>query len=216
MIKHHPVIIAALLLGLFAVAGSTLVAFTYENTRERIAENERQALLSKLHKLVPADTISNDIVNDTVTVSSLHQLGAASTVIYRARNNGQPVAAIFVTIAPDGYSGEIKMLVAVLADGTLGGVRIISHRETPGLGDKIQETKSNWLEQFIGKSLSNPEPEAWKVRRDGGSFDQITGATITPRAIVRAIKSTLQYFQENSDSVFTLEAALTGQPGREG
>lgn len=202
MINRHPIIIASLLLGVFAVIGSTLVSFTYENTKERIAENERQALLSKLYKLVPAEAINNDIVTDTTTVSSPDRLGAAETLIYLGRKDNQPVAAVFVTVAPEGYSGVIKMLVAVMADGTLGGVRIVSHRETPGLGDKIEEEKSDWITQFAGKSLFNPMQANWKVKRDGGVFDQFTGATITPRTVIRAIKNTLIYYREHKEQVF--------------
>ena len=202
MINRHPVIIAALLLGMFAVIGTSLVAFTYQNTAERIAENERQALLDKLYRLIPAASINNDIVNDTTTVSDPLRLGADNSLVYLGRNDGQPVAAVFVTIAPEGYSGVIKMLVAVNVDGTLGGVRIVSHKETPGLGDKIEEQKSDWILQFAGKSLTNPQVPSWKVQRDGGYFDQFTGATITPRTVVKAVKNTLLYYQEHGEALF--------------
>ncbi len=202
MINRHPVIIAALLLGMFAVIGTSLVSFTYQNTAEQIAENERQALLDKLYKLIPADSINNDIVNDTVTVSDPLRLGAENSLVYLGRNDGNPVAAVFVTIAPEGYSGVIILLVAVNIDGTLGGVRIVSHKETPGLGDKIEEQKSNWILQFAGKSLTNPQLSSWKVKRDGGYFDQFTGATITPRTVVKAVKNTLLYYQEHGEELF--------------
>lgn len=202
MINRHPVIIAALLLGMFAVVGTSLVAFTYQNTAERIAENERQALLDKLYKLIPANSINNDIVNDTVTVSDPLRLGKENSLVYLGRNDGNPVAAVFVTIAPEGYSGVIKLLVAVNVDGTLGGVRIVSHKETPGLGDKVEEQKSNWILQFAGKSLGNPQLSSWKVQRDGGYFDQFTGATITPRTVVKAVKNTLLYYQEHGEGLF--------------
>lgn len=205
MINRHPVIIAAVLLGMFAVIGSTLVSFTYENTKERIADNERKALLKKLHQLIPADDIDNDIVNDTIMVSNPDFLGAEQTIVYRGRKLNQPVAAVFNTVAPEGYSGSINMLVAVKTDGTLGGVRIVSHRETPGLGDKIEERKSDWVLGFKGKSLNNPDKSRWKVKRDGGDFDQFTGATITPRVVVNAVKKTLMYFQDNKEAVFKQE-----------
>ena len=205
MINRHPVVIAAVLLGMFAVVGTTLVSFTYENTKERILDNEHKALLKKLHKIIPADQIDNDIVNDTTRVSSPELLGAAQTIIYRGRKLNQPVAAVFSIVAPEGYSGSINMLVAVKSNGTLGGVRIVSHRETPGLGDKIEERKSDWILGFQGKSLNNPDKSRWKVKRDGGNFDQFTGATITPRAVVDAVKRTLIYFQDNKEAVFKQE-----------
>ena len=205
MINRHPVVIAAVLLGMFAVIGTTLVSFTYENTKERIADNERMALLKKLHKIVPADLIDNDIVNDTVRVSNRDLLGAEQTIVYRGRKLNQPVAAVFNIVAPEGYSGTINMLVAVKTDGTLGGVRIVSHRETPGLGDKIEERKSDWIFGFEGRSLNNPDKSRWKVKRDGGDFDQFTGATITPRVVVDAVKRTLIFFQDNKEAVFKQE-----------
>lgn len=206
MINRHPVIIASLLLGMFAVIGTSLVAFTYENTRDRIAENERLALLKKLHKLIPPQRIDNDIVNDTVTVSDRYRLGTDSTQVYLGRKNGEPIAAVFTTTAPEGYSGDIQLLVAVNIDGTLGGVRVVSHRETPGLGDRIEEDKNDWILQFAGKSLNNPGSEAWKVKRDGGAFDQFTGATITPRTVIKAVKNTLQYYSEHGESLFKKQA----------
>jgi electron transport complex protein RnfG len=205
MINRHPVVIAAVLLGMFAVVGTTLVSFTYENTRERILDNERKALLKNLHQIIPANHIDNDIVNDTIRVSSPGLLGAEQTMVYRGRKLNQPVAAVFSIVAPEGYSGSISLLVAVKTDATLGGVRIISHRETPGLGDKIEARKSDWILGFQGKSLNNPDKSNWKVKRDGGEFDQFTGATITPRAIVEAVKRTLVYFQDNKEAVFKQE-----------
>jgi electron transport complex protein RnfG len=105
-------------------------------------------------------------------------------------------------VVPDGYSGPIKLLVAVNYDGTLGGVRVISHKETPGLGDKIEESRSDWVLGFNGKSLTDPLLEKWKVKRDGGIFDQFTGATITPRSIVSAVKHTLLYERDHRDALY--------------
>ena len=200
MMNKQPIFIAALLLGLFAVLGTTLVAFTYTNTIDKIKDNERIALLNKLNQLVPSDLIDNDIVNDTKTISNLHYLGAESTKVYLGRKRGKAVAAVFVSIAPDGYNGKIKLLVAVMANGKLGGVRVIAHKETPGLGDKIDEKKDSWILQFPAMSLDNT---LWKVKRDGGHFDQFTGATITPRAVIKAIKNTLLYYSKYGDQLFT-------------
>src|SRR5690606_4959952 len=119
-------------------------------------------------------------------------LGTTQPVtVYRAFRGGEPVAALFNSVAPDGYSGEIRLLVGVRVDGSLSGVRVLSHKETPGLGDPIEVRHSDWITRFSGLSLENPPFERWKVRRDGGDFDQFTGATITPRAVVKATRNTL-------------------------
>jgi electron transport complex protein RnfG len=199
---RHPVVLAALTLGLFAVTGSSLVAYTYQQTADRIAANERDSLLRKLHALVPPDTIDNDIIEDRVTVNDPARLGDDSTRVYLGRKQGQPVAAVFTSLVPDGYSGPIKLLVAVRTDGSLGGVRVVSHKETPGLGDKIEERRSDWIYDFQDKSLTNPGIKRWKVKRDGGDFDQFTGATVTPRSIVEAVKQTLLFFKDHGDRLF--------------
>ena len=124
------------------------------------------------------------------------------TTVYRARKDGAPVAAVFTSIAPNGYSGTIKLLVGVYYDGSLAGVRVINHKETPGLGDKINEKKTNWILKFKGLSLTNPVESQWAVKKDGGEFDQFTGATITPRAVVTAVKKSLQFFEQNRDELF--------------
>ena len=199
---RHPVVLAALTLALFAITGSGLVAFTYQQTADRIAANERASLLRKLNALVPPDTIDNDIIGDRVTVSDRDRLGADQTLVYLGRRQGEPVAAVFTSLVPNGYSGPIKLLVAVRTDGTLGGVRVVSHKETPGLGDKIEVRKSDWVHDFRDKSIGNPAPSRWKVKRDGGDFDQFTGATITPRSIVEAVKQTLIFFGEHGGELF--------------
>jgi Na+-translocating ferredoxin:NAD+ oxidoreductase subunit G len=201
MIKH-PITLAGVILALFAVVGVGLVAVVHHQTKDRIIDNERLALLSQLNALVPAHTIDNDIVSDVVTVSDPERLGGKETQVYLGRKAGRPVAAVFTSIVPDGYSGPIKMLVAVRTDGSLGGVRVISHRETPGLGDKVEERKSDWIHSFADKSLDNPLSAKWKVKKDGGVFDQFTGATVTPRSIVHAVKNTLIYFRDHGASLF--------------
>lgn len=199
---RHPISLAGILLALFATAGTGLVAVTNELTAERIASNERQALLQSLTALVPAETIDNDIVADTRLVSAKELLGGEQTLVYLGRKQGKPVAAVFTSMVPNGYSGPIKLLVAVRVDGSLGGVRVVSHKETPGLGDKVEESRSDWIYAFTGKSLTNPDLSGWKVKKDGGQFDQFTGATITPRAIVNGVKNTLLYYQQQGKSLF--------------
>jgi len=201
-----PIFIAALILGAFSVAGVGLVSATYEVTRERIEDNERLSLLRKLQAIVPAESVDNDMIADRIEVHDPEMLGADTTYVYRGRKNGEPVAAILTPVVPDGYSGPIKLLVAVRPDGTLSGVRVVSHKETPGLGDKIEEEKSDWVFDFAGKSLGNPPLEDWKVKRDGGVFDQFTGATITPRSIVNAVKNTLLYVEQQGMKIYRNES----------
>lgn len=195
--------ISGFLLWFFSVIGTTLVSYTQQETQERIAANEKKVLLRNLYALLPSDLLDNDIAQDTIEVQASALLGTEETsVVYRARLNNNPVAVIFNAVASGGYNGNIYLLIGVFEDGSLAGVRAVKHNETPGLGDAIEVKKSNWVLSFDGKSLGNPEPENWKVKRDGGQFDQITGATITPRAIVKAVKNTLDYYQLNREYLY--------------
>jgi electron transport complex protein RnfG len=182
-----------------------LVALTETSTREQIKENEREALLSGINALIPHEQYDNAILQDTIVLDATEALGTEEpTTVYRARKQGENVAVVLTAVAPNGYSGTIKMLVGIYADGTLAGVRVINHKETPGLGDKIDEKKADWIFQFEGLSLTNPASEKWKVKKDGGEFDQFTGATITPRAVVSAVKRSLEYFRSHSDELFAV------------
>ena len=127
-------------------------------------------------------------------------------VVYRVYSQDEPVAALFAVTARDGYSGPIRILVGVQYDGTVTGIRILKHRETPGLGDKIVSTRSDWVFQFDGLSLGNPELERWALKRDGGQFDQLTGASVTPRAVIKATRETLIYFAARRDEIFAAPA----------
>ncbi|MDH5786161.1 MAG: electron transport complex subunit RsxG [Chromatiales bacterium] len=196
-------VIGALILGIFSVIGTALVSLTYINTKERIIENERLALLRSLHQIIDEASHDNDIYGDVITMNDRALLGSKDGVaIYRARRGGQPVAAVIASTAPDGYSGTIKLLVGINYDGTLAGVRVVSHRETPGLGDGIEAERSDWILGFNGRSLINPDEGGWRVKKDGGTFDQFTGATITPRAVVRAVHNTLRYYQQHREAIF--------------
>jgi len=207
-VNYRQVVITAIILLLFAVTGTALVVYTFDNTHDRIAANERATLLRKLHHLIPPETHDNILLEDTLTVTGKSLPGPASGVtVYRARMAGQPVALVMTPVAPDGYNGSIKLLVGIRVDGTLSGVRVVAHRETPGLGDAIDETRSDWIHLFDGKSLENPTLERWKVRKDGGDFDQLTGATITPRAIVEAVRQTLLYYRDHQETLFGQPAA---------
>ena len=191
------------ILALFALVGTGLVALTHEATDERIAANQRAATLETLHELVPEARYDNDPVRDAITVTARQALGSAEPLtVYRARRDGEPVAAVLTVIAPDGYGGPIRLLVAINHDGTLAGVRVVNHSETPGLGDAIEIERSDWIEDFAGRSLGNPPREDWRVEKDGGVFDQFTGATITPRAVVAAVRRALTYFENHRRELF--------------
>ena len=202
MVKlNRNIFISAAILGIFGILGAALVAFTWNATAERIALNQQQAFLRNVFKLIRRDQIDNDLLKDVITIHS-PSLSKSPVQVYRARMQGKPVAVIFSPVEGPGYASPIKMMVAVRADGVLGGVRILSHMETPGLGDKIDESRSDWILGFEGKSLQNPPPGKWKVKKDGGVFDQFTGATITPRNIVATVKKTLEYFEKEKENLF--------------
>lgn len=201
--NNRQILLSGLFLWIFAVIGTGMVALTEDTTRDRIIENERRVLLRNLYALLPKEELNNDIANDTAILPPTMLLGTEhDSTVYRARLNGEPVAAIFNSIAPNGYNGDIHLLIGVYRDGSLAGVRAIKHQETPGLGDVIELGKSDWILGFNGRSLDDPRPARWAVKKDGGVFEQFTGATITPRAIVQAVKNTLNYYQQNADSVF--------------
>jgi len=164
-------------------------------TEPTIAKAERESLLKTFSQVLPKKHYDNDPLLDTIQVNDavyLKLLGSPEPVtIHRAFKDNQPAGAILTTIAPNGYTGNIYILVGVFPDGRISGVRIIKHRETPGLGDKIETAKSNWILEFDGRKLRDDNDPRWAVKKDGGDFDQFTGATITPRAVVAAIKNAL-------------------------
>ncbi len=169
----------------------------------QIEAAQKAALQASLNALIPTDAYDNDLLHDTKQVVAPDYLGTDQPVtIYRARKAGKPVAVLFETIAPDGYSGAIHLLVGIRADGSLLGVRVLEHRETPGLGDKIEKAKSNWIDNFTGKRLTPDNTTQWAVKKDGGMFDQFTGATITPRAVVKAVKKALEFFNANKETLW--------------
>ena len=193
-------LLASAVLAVFAVAGALLVASTWQATAERIAANERAFLLKSLEDVLPAGAHDNALAEDMIEVTDAELLGTGEPVaVYRARRGGEAVAVVISPVAPDGYSGPIRLLVGILADGTVSGVRVVAHRETPGLGDKIEVERSPWILGFSGTRLGDPPEAAWAVRRDGGAFDQMTGATVTPRAVVKAVKNALIYFRAHRE-----------------
>lgn len=195
----------SLLLGAFALVTAGVLAGTYQLTREQIASSERAAAQQALLEIIPKERHDNDLLADTLPVpeDALDQLGLdAPAEIHLARQDGEVTAIIVPAVAPDGYSGDIRMIVGINRDGTVAGMRVLTHRETPGLGDKVELKKSNWVLGFNGKSLGNPEPEQWQVKKDGGDFDQFTGATITPRAVVNQVRKVLVFVDNHRELLF--------------
>lgn len=195
----------ALTLLVFALIFTALMAGTYALTKDIVAENERKAKIALIAQVLPAGSFDNDILNDAIVqdAAALKQLNSdAGAQIFRAQKAGKTKGVVVETTAPDGYSGKIKLLVGVASDGRVLGVRVVAHKETPGLGDYIDAAKSAWITQFEGKSLSAPLADQWKVKKDGGQFDYIAGATITPRAVVKAVKNSLDYVAKNHENLF--------------
>jgi electron transport complex protein RnfG len=192
----------SLLLALFALITALILASTDRLTVDRIAESERLAAQKALFEIIPLERHNNDLLLDVQPIPKQYwkTLGLESGGdIHIARLNGQPVAAIIPSITPEGYSGDIAMIVGVNFDGSVAGVRVVEHKETPGLGDKVDLRKSDWILSFNGKSLTNPQAKAWDVKKEKGAFDQFTGATITPRAVIHQIARTLEYFNQDKE-----------------
>ncbi len=199
---------SALALGLVVIMGTALLAFVHQLTQERISDQEQRAVLEQLQQLIPADQYDNALHTDFYQFSDESAFPRGQSVTaYRARQQGQPVAVILRFAAMDGYNGRIHLLAGINTVGELTGVRVTSHKETPGLGDDIEVARSNWILAFDGKSLRQPAMEGWAVRKDGGDFDQMTGATITPRAVVNAVRRALVYFSAHQQELFDTPTA---------
>ena len=180
----------------FALLASVLLGVTNCSTEDTIQQRLNEDLIKSLEEVVPASLHDNDMLRDTLTIPSADfNIGAKETTVYLAKKSGKVTAVCFKFIAPDGYSGAINMIMGIDRDGNILGVRVLSHKETPGLGDKIEVAKSDWILNFAGRSLDNLTPAQWAVKKDGGVFDQFAGATITPRKSVQAINRGLQLFK---------------------
>lgn len=180
------------------------VAATWRLTAGRIEANRIAFLESRLVPVLGDVDYDTRPAGDAVTIAPPHALpGSEPATIYRVYRGTEPAAALFAVSARNGYAGPIRILVGIDAGGAITGLRILEHDETPGLGDGIEASRSDWVTQFPGRSLGDPPLEDWAVRADGGRFDQLTGATITPRAVVGAIRDTLVYFDANRDTVFS-------------
>lgn len=206
----HAIARNALRLALFTAVTAAVLAAVVAWTRAPIAAQQQRAQLASLSALLPVDGYDNDPVADRIEVLAPEGLGGTlPQTIHRVRRAGLPVAAVLGVTADDGYNGPIHLLLGVGVDGAVIGVRVIGHQETPGLGDPIEANRSNWIDGFAGRRIGDPPVERWAVRRDGGDFDQFAGATITPRAVVKAIRRALTWFGDNQALVFATDDAPT-------
>ncbi|RLA24430.1 MAG: electron transport complex subunit RsxG [Gammaproteobacteria bacterium] len=186
--------IAAFRVGLFSFIIVGSVFLTFHATKDKIADNKHQALLHSLQAVLSQDHYDNDLATDVIQLQTY--------TIYRAKKAGRYTAAILTSTTARGYNGDISLLIGISIDGKITGVRVLNHNETPGLGDKIDIKKSNWVLAFNQKSIRDMSSVQWAVKRDGGLFDQFTGATITPRAIVNEVKKAGLFFQQNQQIIF--------------
>jgi len=191
----------SVVLGIFALVTALLLASTYLGTRDTIANAERAAAQKTLLEIFPPDRHDNNLLDDTLPIPGpyLKTLGLKSPAdIHVVRKADKITGFIIPALAPDGYSGDIRMIIGIDVDGRIAGVRVTSHAETPGLGDKVELRKHPWILSLNDRSLGDPASEQWAVKKDGGVFDQFTGATITPRAVVSKVRDALQFYREHS------------------
>jgi electron transport complex protein RnfG len=202
---------AAAVLAAATVVAAGLVSVVHDLAQPRIEATRHARQIRELTAVLGDVVFDNDPLADTVLVRDAELLGTdAAVVAHRARRGGAPVAVLLNVVAPDGYSGAIELLVAIDTGGRVLGVRVTGHRETPGLGDAIEERRSSWIHGFDGRSLGDPPEETWRVRKDGGDFDQFTGATVTPRAVVHAVRNALLYFERHREELLAAPAASPG------
>ncbi len=191
-----------LILALFALCCTGLVASVNFFTQDRIIEQQRKQLAGVLEQIIPTDLHDNELTEDCILVTNKEFLGTDEALpVYIAKMQQQPVAIAIEAIAPDGYNGDIKIILGVNNDNELLGVRTLTHQETPGLGDKIELRKSDWVLGFSGLSF-DVDAKAFAVKKDGGDIDQFTGATITPRAYVKAINKALTFVSQNRETLY--------------
>jgi electron transport complex protein RnfG len=216
--KHEPgasIWTSGLILAAFAAICTALVAFTHQFTAQRIADNAQAFLEQSLAPVIAGIPYDGKLTESTIVIPPPHELpGNGPATIYRVYSDDKPVAALFVVTARDGYSGPIRLLIGIDSHGVLTRVRVLEHRETPGLGDLIEESRSDWIHQFDHRSLDAPPREKWLIKRDGGDFDQLTGASITPRSIIKAIKETLLYFEAHGEEVFAVTEPSVTEPAQ--
>lgn len=193
-----------LLVGLVAAGAAFIVSGSHELSKDRIAANQRARLLANLNSVLDPGMRNHDLNTVRLSAVDMELLGDAEPVdVFIAIEGSEPIAAIIASVAPDGYNAPIRLLVGLSSAGAVTGVRVVGHRETPGLGDRIEVLKSDWILKFDGTTLQMPQLSGWAVDKDeGGTFDTLTGATVTSRAVVKGVKNTLLYFEQHRDELF--------------
>ena len=205
ILKHS--VKTAMVMIAFTIVGTLSLAIIHQTTEAPISKAEAAVRMGLFAQILVPELYDNDLLQDEIKFPAGGDLGNRDeTSIYRARLKDKPSAVILEATAPDGYSGDIKLLVAIKADGEIAGVRVLTHKETPGLGDYIDISHSEWIKQFDGQSLVKRNDEAWFVKKDGGQFDFTTGATITPRAVVKAVHKVLKFYSKNQKVIFETAA----------
>ncbi len=205
IIKHALKTAVAMLA--FAFIGTLLLAYVFIATRPAIEASEKEARLALFKQILPAENYDNDLLAAQVRIEPNDLLGnRLPNVANIATLQQKPAGVILEAIAHDGYSGDIKLLIAIRADGAISGVRVLAHKETPGLGDYIDIAHDNWIKWFDNESIAKTPVEKWRVKKDGGQFDYMVGATITPRAVVKAVLKALQYYEMNQQMLFAASA----------
>lgn len=200
LIKHA--LKTAATLTAFALVGTALLSYIFAITRAPIEASEAEAKLALFKQIMPQENFDNDILKHVVQIAPSPLLGnRVATQANIAMLNNQVAGVILEAVAHDGYSGDIKLLIAYRADGAISGVRVLTHKETPGLGDYIDIAHGDWIKAFDNESLAKTPAQQWQVKKDGGKFDYMAGATITPRAVVKAVLKATQYFEENKQSL---------------
>ncbi len=214
--SNTTVIRSGVTLAVIGAICTALVAFTYQSTVQRIEANEKAWLERSLQPALSGLFYDSGVTESKIILPPPHDLpGSDAAIVYRVYAESEPVAALFVISARDGYAGPIRILVGIDTTGQVTGVQVLEHRETPGLGDRVESGKSDWVQQFNGRSLLEPEPAGWRIKSDGGQFDQLTGASVTPRAVIKAVKETLLYFDLHTDEIFANPPSETGTSGDE-
>jgi electron transport complex protein RnfG len=198
----------ATILFVFVIIFTGLLAGAYLWTKPALEASAAEEKMRLIDEVLPRTAYDNELLKDTIEAPASALLGTDEpTTIYRARKGGQPVALVLEAIAPDGYAGKIRLVMAINADGTLAGVRVTQHKETPGLGDYIEPKKDKnkqhpWITQFNGLSYAGATDKEWKVKKDGGRFDSVAGATVTPRAVIKAVRKATRFVAENQTQLY--------------
>lgn len=206
--RHNAVVLVVV-----ALAAAMLLSAVHWLTRAPIAKARELAAEAALLEVVPEFAKATDVSLDFLPVPPRFRIGLGSedgARIYRIKRGGEILAVIVPALSPSGYGGPIRLIAGIDRNGIVTGVKVLEHHETPGLGDRIAAANSDWIGSFTGKSLTDPTPNRWQVRRDGGAFDQISGATISSRAVVRQVRRALDYFQD--DRARLLDAGATAAP----